>query len=80
MSDGTYRQLAASVLVAHQRRDDSNCLCGTLMLGESWANHVAWILDRAGALAAPPADVVGRVPFDVLARELARRGYEAVPP
>lgn len=50
MNDGTYRRLAASVLVAHQRRDDSGCLCGKLKLGESWVDHVAEVLDAAGAL------------------------------
>lgn len=50
MNDGTYRRLAESILVAHQRRNDSNCLCGELQLGQSWAAHVAKILDLAGAL------------------------------
>lgn len=50
MSDHTYRWLAAAILVAHQRTDDSGCLCGRLRLGESWAAHVARVLDDAGAL------------------------------
>ena len=53
MNDATYRQLAAAILVAHQRhRRDGvyGCLCGRLELGESWAEHVAKILDQAGAL------------------------------
>lgn len=50
MADLTYHRLAAAVLVAHQRRDDGNCLCGRLALGESWAEHVAETLDTAGAL------------------------------
>ena len=49
MADGTYPQLAAAVLVAHQRTD-SGCLCGRLRLGESWPKHVAQVLDAAGAL------------------------------
>lgn len=54
--DGTYRTLTAALLVAHQRRDDGNCLCGGLGLGESWAAHVAALLDVAGALRThPPA-------------------------
>ena len=59
MADGTYRRLAAAVLVAHQRRDDSNCLCGELRLGESWAGHVARVLDRAGALRDRPPERQG---------------------
>lgn len=57
MSDGTYIRLATAVLTAHQRRDDSNCLCGELKLGESWAAHVAQVLDRAGALRDRPPEV-----------------------
>jgi hypothetical protein len=30
MSDSTYKNLAEAVLVAHQRRSDSNCMCGVL--------------------------------------------------
>lgn len=54
MSDLTYRRLAEFVLVAHQRRSDGNCLCGELELGDSWAIHVAHILDVAGALRRKP--------------------------
>ena len=54
MSDGTWRRLAASVLIAHQRRADSGCLCGwgddPSEYGKSWAEHVAGVLDAAGAL------------------------------
>ena len=50
MSDATYRTLAAAILVAHQRIESSGCLCGRLRLGESWAAHVAEVLDHAGAL------------------------------
>jgi hypothetical protein len=50
MADLTYRRLAASSLVAHQRRDAASCLCGWSVLGESWAVHVAEVLDAAGAL------------------------------
>lgn len=53
MSDPTYRQLAAAILVAHQRRSDSNCMCGQVKLGHSWAEHVAKVLDDAGALKRP---------------------------
>jgi hypothetical protein len=49
MPDDTYRQLAAAVLVAHQRHN-GGCLCEKLRLGESWAAHVAAVLDAAGAL------------------------------
>ena len=56
MTYGTYLLLATEVLVAHQRRDDSNCLCGELRLGESWAGHVARVLDRAGALRDRPPE------------------------
>lgn len=56
MTDTTYRLLAEAVLVSHQRRDDGNCLCGILRLGESWASHVAYTLDRVGAIRdRPPA-------------------------
>jgi hypothetical protein len=50
MGDPTYIRLAEAVLVAHQRRDDGNCLCGGLMLGDSWATHVAELLHAVGAL------------------------------
>lgn len=50
-ADGTYRRLAGSILVAHQRMDGGGgCLCGRLRLGEGWADHVAEILNTAGAL------------------------------
>lgn len=51
----TYQQLAASVLVAHQRRDSASCLCGWSYLGRSHADHVASALAAAGALQAVPA-------------------------
>jgi hypothetical protein len=52
----TYTDLARAILVAHQRRDDSNCLCGGLALGESWAAHVAEVLRVSGVLRdRPPA-------------------------
>lgn len=50
MADGTYRRLAAAILVAHQRRDDTNCLCGGLSIGASWSDHVAAVLDATGVL------------------------------
>lgn len=50
MNDGTWRRLAAAVLVAHQRRSSSECLCGWDRLGASHAEHVAEVLDAAGAL------------------------------
>lgn len=53
MNDGTYRRLAASILIAHQRRDAGSCLCGWSELGHSHAEHVAEILDLAGALRTP---------------------------
>jgi hypothetical protein len=56
MGDLTYRQLAAAILVAHQRRIDGNCLCGQLELGRSHAEHVAKVLDYAGALRDQPPD------------------------
>ena len=59
MTDGTYRHLATAVLIAHQRRGDSNCLCGRLELGESWAAHVAEALDEAGALRDRPPERQG---------------------
>lgn len=49
-ADPTYRRLAASILVAHQRKDAATCLCGWSELGHSHAEHVAEILDLAGAL------------------------------
>jgi len=49
-NDGTYINLASAILVAHQRRNDGNCLCGKLALGESWAMHVAILLNNVGAL------------------------------
>lgn len=48
--DDTYRNLAESILVAHQKQESGDCLCGGLKLGESWATHVAKILFLAGAL------------------------------
>lgn len=58
MVDATYRQLAAALLVAHQRRDSGSCLCGWSELGKSHAEHVAAVLDAAGALRdrPPPAE------------------------
>lgn len=53
MADRTYRNLAESILVAHQRAD-GGCLCRELPLGASWAAHVAELLDRAGALRRRP--------------------------
>lgn len=50
MPDDTYRRLAAAVLVAHQRRDSTACLCGWSELGHSHAEHVAQVLHVAGAL------------------------------
>ena len=54
MSDGAYKRLAAAVLVAHQQRANSSCLCGwgvaAAELGKSYAEHVAEVLDAAGAL------------------------------
>lgn len=48
--DTTYRNLATAVLIAHQRKDITSCLCGWAELGKSHAAHVASILDAAGAL------------------------------
>lgn len=54
-----YRRLAEAVLIVHQRRADSNCLCGRLDLGESWATHVADMLAEVGVLRdRPPASDV----------------------
>ena len=50
MNDGTYRRLAAAVLVAHQRRNSASCLCGWSKLGLSHADHVVGLLDAVGAL------------------------------
>lgn len=51
MTDQTYAQLASAILVAHQRHlIPAGCLCGPLPLGTSWADHVAEVLDAAGAL------------------------------
>lgn len=52
--DGTYRQLAESILVAHQRAEDGGCMCRDLPLGASWAEHVVNILYIAGALRRHP--------------------------
>lgn len=52
MPDLAYRNLAASVLVAHQRHR-GGCLCGWHELGKSHAEHVAEVLDVAGALRVP---------------------------
>jgi len=59
MTDFTYLRLAEAILTAHQRREDSNCLCGELMLGQSWAWHVAELLNEAGALRDRPPTKVG---------------------
>ena len=77
--DRTYVDLAAAVLVAHQRYDAGSCLCGPLPLGSSHAEHQAEVLDAAGALRQRPerprpgglADRLGdraRVPDHVAAR------------
>lgn len=55
MVDLTYQRLAAAVLVAHQRRDIGSCLCGWSELGKSHADHVAAVLDAAGALRTSPS-------------------------
>jgi hypothetical protein len=49
MPDYTYRELTSAVLVAHQQHQ-GGCLCKNLQLGKSWADHVAALLDRIGAL------------------------------
>lgn len=59
MGDDTYRRLTEAILVAHQRRADSNCVCGALRLGDSWAAHVAAVLDGAGALRDRPPPAPG---------------------
>ncbi|GLY08238.1 hypothetical protein [Actinoplanes sp. NBRC 101535] len=46
---------AQAVLVAHQRRDFSGCLCGWSELGKSHAQHQALKLAEAGLLATAPA-------------------------
>jgi hypothetical protein len=51
---GTYRRIAEALLVAHQRRNITFCLCGWSELGKSWAAHVAKVLDDAGALRKRP--------------------------
>jgi len=58
MGDPTYKYLASAILTAHQRREDSNCFCGELELGESWSDHVAEILDKVGALRKGPSNAV----------------------
>jgi hypothetical protein len=77
VADGTYRRLAAAVLIAHQRRDAASCLCGWSVLGESWAVHVAEVLEVAGALRVrpPAAQVHVAPPEDRFGAGLAR-GYE----
>ena len=50
MTEPTYRNLTAAVLVAHQRVNLTACLCGWADLGRSHADHVARVLDHAGAL------------------------------
>jgi len=50
--DTTHEDLTTAVLVAHQRRDSSSCLCGWDELGASHARHVALVLRAAGALRA----------------------------
>lgn len=51
-TDTTYEDLAAAVLVAHQRADVGWCLCGWGEPGASHARHVARVLRQAGALRA----------------------------
>jgi hypothetical protein len=53
-NDLAYQRLAAAVLVAHQQREDSSCLCGWRELGRSYADHVAQVLSDAGALREQP--------------------------
>lgn len=48
--DMTYEDLAAAVLIAHQRDGAGGCLCGWDTLGRSFARHVAEVLRQAGAL------------------------------
>lgn len=43
-------QDAQLILVAHQRRDISSCLCGWAELGKSHARHQAAMLREAGLL------------------------------
>ena len=50
MTEATYLNLTAAVLVAHQRVNMTACLCGWADLGRSHAVHVARVLDHAGAL------------------------------
>lgn len=60
MNDGTYRRLAAAILIAHQRTGIGGCLCGWAHLGHSHAEHVAEILEHAGALRTEPPTGTGR--------------------
>lgn len=47
---------AEAVLIAHQRRDTGNCLCGWAELGRSHAGHQAAALREAGLLATADDD------------------------
>jgi hypothetical protein len=47
----TVTEAAATVLVAHQRKDIGSCLCGWAELGRSHAVHQAVQLRMAGLLA-----------------------------
>lgn len=64
MSDYTYRRLAAAVLTAHQRYTSDGCLCGWAELGRSHADHVAEVLDAAGALRGSPDPFVHDPPSE----------------
>lgn len=41
------REVLVSVLVYHQRMDDTGCACGWRELGESHAEHIADVYEMA---------------------------------
>lgn len=55
-------QDAELILVAHQRRDISSCLCGWAELGKSHARHQVTMLREAGLLSDKPEAARGNMP------------------
>ncbi|WP_069765973.1 MULTISPECIES: hypothetical protein [unclassified Streptomyces] len=53
-------QDAELILVAHQRRDISSCLCGWAELGKSHARHQVAMLREAGLLRDEPEAAWGQ--------------------
>jgi hypothetical protein len=53
------RQLAEEILIYHQRKDITGCICGWAELGKSHPGHQVEMLTRAGLLAEAAAEQGG---------------------